>query len=351
MSAHEVTRSSFRQACTLAKGDIRDGAILSRSYVIMNALAAVIACYGLLENSPAVVIGAMVVAMLLGPILGIALGIVDGDRTVLRKALASELFGIGLVYAVAMILGFIHHDLPITQEIMARTAPNFMDLMIALAGGAAGAYALIAPHLGLSLVGVAVATALVPPLCASALLLARGDFVQAGNAFLLAFTNVVAIHFSASGVFLIFKCDRESLKPRAIWAAAKRDLLGTAILLVLAVILVGNVRNVIAEQTFRTRTTGILRQQIALSRGAYLEDVRFESTPKSRIVRAVVRGPREFTRQEVASVARNLPPDPKGTTVDFRLRFVRTVTITPTGILYDDPDGTERQPGETGLFR
>lgn len=336
MSAIEFTRSKFRQACDMARSDIRDGAVVSRSYVIMNVLSAIIACYGLLENSPAVIIGAMVVALLLGPIMGIAIGIVDGDKIVLRKALVTEFIGTGLVCAVSLILGWIHHDMPLTQEIISRTAPNFMDLMIALAGGAAGAYTLIAPGLGLSLVGVAVATALVPPLSASGILLARGDYALAGNAFLLFFTNVIAIHFSASVIFVIFKCDRESVKPRAILNSLKRDWLGSAVLLVLGVILINNLLGVVSEQDFRTRTLGVLQQQIGLYPGAYLEEVRYESMPESRIVRAVVRGPFEFTPQEVASVASKLPPDPKGLTLDFRLRFVQTITITPNGIIYTD---------------
>ena len=112
----------------------------------MNILATIIACYGLFANSPAVVIGAMVVAMLLGPIIGIALGVVEADNTTLRKALVSESIGILIVYVTALIIGFVQRDLQVTDEILARTAPNFIDLMIALAGGAAGAYALLSPR-------------------------------------------------------------------------------------------------------------------------------------------------------------------------------------------------------------
>jgi uncharacterized hydrophobic protein (TIGR00271 family) len=124
----------------------------------MNALAATIASYGLFANSPAVVIGAMLVALLMGPIVGVSLALVDSDAGILLKSLLSLLSGVVGVLVTAFIIGAVHKDMPITSEIIARTAPNFLDLMIALAGGAAGAYATVSFRLSLALVGVAIAT-------------------------------------------------------------------------------------------------------------------------------------------------------------------------------------------------
>src|SRR5271166_1121953 len=146
------------------------------AYAIMNCLAAVIACYGLFENSPAVVIGAMIIAMLLGPIAGVSMGIVDRNNHLLRKALATLAGGLAVTYGTAFIIGLVHSEFPLTAEIYARTAPNLMDLMIALGGGAAGAYSMISSRLNVAFVGVAIATALVPPLSASAICLARGEY-------------------------------------------------------------------------------------------------------------------------------------------------------------------------------
>jgi uncharacterized membrane protein len=84
--------------------------------------------------------------------MGIALGVVDADNITLRKSIIAELFGVLIVYLTALIIGVIHRNLLITDEILARTAPNFIDLMIALAGEAARAYALVFPRMGLSLV-------------------------------------------------------------------------------------------------------------------------------------------------------------------------------------------------------
>src|SRR5208337_3518930 len=95
--------------------DIHDNAVFSTAFLTMNALATVVACYGLLEDS-AVVIGAMVIATLLGPITGIVLALVDGDNGLLRKALLAEASGVVLVLCMALLIGVIHRGAPLTRE-------------------------------------------------------------------------------------------------------------------------------------------------------------------------------------------------------------------------------------------
>ena len=158
------------------RANINSNSAFDAAYVTMNGLATVVACYGLFANSPAVVIGAMIIAMLLGPIVGVSLGLVDKNNELVRKALPTLVGGFLIVYGTAFILGVIHRDFPLTDEIYARTTPNLMDLMIALGGGAAGALSMISSRLSVAFVGVAIATALVPPLSASAICLARGEY-------------------------------------------------------------------------------------------------------------------------------------------------------------------------------
>lgn len=121
--------------------NIRKGAELNIAFTLMNILAATIACYGLLANSPAIIIGAMIVALLLGPIAGVALSLADNDTGLLLRSLLTLAAGTGVVMATSFIIGFLHRDIPISGEILDRTAPNLIDLMVALAGGTAGAYA------------------------------------------------------------------------------------------------------------------------------------------------------------------------------------------------------------------
>jgi uncharacterized hydrophobic protein (TIGR00271 family) len=204
---------------------VREASEPSRVYWVMNALSTVIACYGLFANSPAVVIGAMVVAMLLRPISGIALGLNDSDRPLLRTALISLGGGIAWILAIAVVVGVIHRDVPLTGEILSRTDPRLFDLIIALAGGAAGAVAVLSPKVGTAIVGVAVATALVPPLAAAGILLARADFALAGGALLLALTNVVAIQVAFSAVFWVSGYRRlTAIRDRGLLAFLPRPL-------------------------------------------------------------------------------------------------------------------------------
>jgi len=106
----------------------------------MNAAATLLAGFGLLQNSPAVIIGAMLVAMLLGPIVGIALGLAEADVTLLGRSLVAEVVGVIWVLTIAYVLGTASRSLSIGSEILNRTSPTILDLLIGLVGGLAGAF-------------------------------------------------------------------------------------------------------------------------------------------------------------------------------------------------------------------
>jgi uncharacterized hydrophobic protein (TIGR00271 family) len=196
--------------------NIHDNAVFNTAFLIMNALATVVACYGLLEDSAAVVVGAMVIATLLGPITGIALALVDGDNKLLRAALLAEATGAILVLCIALIIGVTHRDAPLTREILSRTTPTLFDLMIALAAGAAGAYASASSRLSAGLVGVAIATALVPPLAVCGICLGRGEVSMGCGALLLFATDLVAIQLASSVVLWLCGLNKSTL--RKTWA-------------------------------------------------------------------------------------------------------------------------------------
>jgi len=327
-----------------ARENISAGSAFNLPYLAMNTLAAIIASYGLFANSPAVVIGAMIVAMLLGPIIGVALALVDSDISLLRRGLSTLAGGVVGVMVTSFILGLIHKDVPITNEIMARTAPNLIDLMIALAGGAAGAYATVSPRLSVAFVGVAIATALVPPLSSASILFARGEYQLGFGAFLLAFTNMVAIQFASSSVLWLTGFRRVTRKRGLGWVPfVRRNVLSMTILTVLAVLLTRNLQHVIAKQLFETSVRETLRQQVGASSGYHLAEVRFETTEDTTIVRAVVRGPNPPSAQLVASVESLLPAVPDGTSIELRVRFVQTAIINRDGLLYTDTDFGESE--------
>jgi len=322
--------------------NIQKGAELNAAFILMNILAATIASYGLFANSPAIIIGAMIVAMLLGPIAGIALSLVDGDIRLLMRSLFTLLLGTIVVMVTAFIIGLLHRDIPITQEILARTAPNLIDLMVALAGGAAGAYASVSPRLSTALVGVAIATALVPPLSSASILFAHGELGLGLGAFFLTFTNMVAIQFASSVVLWITGFRRVShTSGLSLSVFLRRNAISIVILLILAFVLTTSLHKSIAQQLFETATRVTLQNIINKSTGSHLAEVRFEVVPDKKtagttIVRALVRGPHPPSASQVAAMEAQLPSPTDGTAVELRIRFIETTIINRNGQLYQD---------------
>jgi uncharacterized hydrophobic protein (TIGR00271 family) len=303
----------------------------------MNALATVIACYGLFTNSPAVVIGSMVVAMLLNPIAGVAMSLNNSDQPLLRTALLSLAGGIAWILAIATIVGLIHRDVPLTAEVLSRTKPDLFELIIALASGAAGAVAVLSPRVGTALVGVAVATALVPPLAASGILLARGEFVLASGAFLLAVTNVAAIQVAFSAVFWVGGYRRITAVGRGGFLAfLRQDLLSVGFLVLLAIAFGVQLHNAINTSLFESGVRAVLRQRFNEISGFRVVDVSLAKQRGATIVRAVIRGPKVPSPEIVATAQSDLPTAPDGSTLRLRVRFVETVIVTPQGPGVDD---------------
>lgn len=188
---------------------MRDESDLDFSFILLVLLSSVIATLGLLMNSPATIIGAMLVAPLMSPIIGLGLGSIRGDDRLLRDATKALLQGAVLAVFIASLLALSNRLIPfvpltadqLPSEVMARTRPTPMDLGIALAGGLAAAFALAMPNISAALPGVAIATALLPPLSVVGIGLAYQRWDVAGGAFLLFITNSVAIAASAMLVF------------------------------------------------------------------------------------------------------------------------------------------------------
>jgi uncharacterized hydrophobic protein (TIGR00271 family) len=329
--------------------NIRKAAELNIAFLLMNVLAATIASYGLFANSPAVIIGAMIVAMLLGPIAGIALALVESDMKLLQHSFITLLVGTTVVMLTAFIIGLCHRDIPITREILSRTAPNLIDLMVALAGGAAGAYASVSPRLGTALVGVAIATALVPPLASASILFAHGELRLGAGAFFLTFTNMVAIQF-ASSVVLWLTGFRNVSTALGLSASAfiKRNAVSIVILLALAFVLTGSLHRTIEEQLFQTTARYTLTKIIDSSPGSHLADVWFEkvsdnASAEKIIVRAVVRGPSPPSPGQIGNMEAQIPPPPGSAAVELRIRFVQTDIFTRNGQLYKDTKFRDRE--------
>ena len=169
-------------------------------FVALIFLSTLIATLGLIQNSPAVVIGAMLVAPLMTPIVAIGLGLAQSNIRLIDGAARTVTYGFATALVVGLITGLLTCDEK-TAEMIARETPNFRDLIIALASGVAAAYAMGRPNLISALPGVAIAAALVPPVATSGIGLSLGDWHLAGGALLLFLANIVAIVLGTAFTF------------------------------------------------------------------------------------------------------------------------------------------------------
>ena len=249
------------------------------------------------------------------------------------KAAAGSLAG-GVVWilAIAFVVGLVHRDVPITAEILSRTKPDLFNLIIAFAGGAAGAIAVLSPRVGTAIVGVAVATALVPPPAAAGLLAARADFTLARGAFLLALTNIAAIQVAFSAVFWIGGYRQiTTIDQPGFFAFLRKDFLGVGFIVILAIVLGIQLHNAIKTSLFESGVRAALRQCFDNSSGFHLVDVRLARQGASTVVTAIIRGLRAPPANKVASAQAALPLSPDGSSLSLRVRFVETVIVTPQG--------------------
>ena len=177
--------------------------LLSARYVLMIMMSAGIAVLGLLLSSPAVVIGAMLLSPLMGPIMGLGFAIATGDFYWMRISARSLAVGTVLSILFCAIIVYFSPLQTVTTEIAARTRPNLFDLGVALFSAIAGAYAMIRGREG-TIVGVAIATALMPPLAVVGFGLATLNWTVFSGSLLLYFTNLMTITFTAAGMARIY---------------------------------------------------------------------------------------------------------------------------------------------------
>ena len=205
--AQQARRIAREELQATLRASVEGGPVF-RTTVILSAIVATI---GLVQDSPAVVIGAMVIAPLLGPNMALALATTLGDRELLRNALVRNLEGVLLALLSVLVLGLVYEADPDIGELAARAKISPSDLVLALASGAAGALAFTS-GVSATLVGVMVAVALLPPLATAALFLTSGEFGLAGRAAMLVWANVVCVNLSAVCVFLWRR-----VRPRTWW--------------------------------------------------------------------------------------------------------------------------------------
>ena len=213
---------------------LQSNSLFDFDFIALTMLSTMIAALGLIQNSGAVVIGAMLVAPLMNPLASIGYSLALGHVNLIRNSMYTVMFGFATALAIGMIIGSL---VQITSwiglvgqgvncngsEIQGRVHPNLLDWFVAFVSGVAAAYAMGRPKLLSALPGVAIAAALVPPIATSGLLLSVGQFQLSIGALLLFFTNIVAIvlgtacAFWAVGIGVGVKEKRKEGKPELVW--------------------------------------------------------------------------------------------------------------------------------------
>lgn len=180
---------------------ILTGAVLDRNFIVLTFLSTIVAAIGLVQNNVAVLVGAMVIAPLLGPNLAFAFGTAIGDKNLMIKGLRTAFVGMVMALGLSMSVPYL---LPVDihgAELMSRTSVGFDGIVLALASGAAGALS-ITTGLSTTLVGVMVAVAILPPAATVGIMAAAGEISLALGALTLLAVNIVCVNLSAKIVFL-----------------------------------------------------------------------------------------------------------------------------------------------------
>ncbi len=215
--------------------DISDIAQLSKVFIVMVILSSIVGAIGVLNNNVAVIIGAMVIAPLLGPNTALSLATVLGDVDLGKRAIKTNFSGILIALILSTILGFILTVNPTIPEILLRTHSGLGSVTLALASGIAGALSFTVGFRS-TLIGVMVAVALLPPLVTSGLLLGSGHISLALGAFLLFLINLVCVNLSGVFTFVIQKI--RPIKEDRIELAKKLTYTAIAVWLILLLIFI-----------------------------------------------------------------------------------------------------------------
>ncbi len=194
-----ASEEQYRELFAALRSEAKFGA----TFVLMMIFSTVLATVGLFLNSASVIIGAMLLAPLMQPIVAFSMGALRGDRGLIYNGAKSVLLGVGLVLLSAMAITKLLPFSQVTSEMAGRLHPSLLDLIVAIVSGLAAAYAKNNPKISGSLVGVAIAVALVPPLSTAGIGLGWSDLGIFWHAFLLFLTNFVGIVLAAGLVFMV----------------------------------------------------------------------------------------------------------------------------------------------------
>jgi uncharacterized hydrophobic protein (TIGR00271 family) len=289
--------------------DLYQGRQFDAVYAIMLVLSCLIALLGLLVNSPAVIIGAMLISPLMGPILSCGLALTLAEWTMGWKAARNVAFSVLEAVLIAALATALSPLREATPEILARSNPNLMDLLIAFFSGVAGVLALTSRKPGLTIIpGVAIATAVMPPLATTGYGLATGQWGIFRGSFLLFFTNLAAIIISADLVFLFvgFRPRHRMLQHEHHIMVRYRILAATLILAVISAPLLRTLLSAARQARVRQEITRTLRSDLQRPGISQVSGIEFDLRDGEVSIEATLRTTEYVQLSEVRRVEERL---------------------------------------------
>ena len=255
---------------------VKDECDLGGRYIFMTSMSAGIAVLGLILSSPAVVIGAMLLSPLMGPIIGAGFALAIWDVKWMREAGRTLFIGAVASILLAALISWMSPIQTITPEIASRTNPSLLDLAVALFSGLAGSYAMIRGRAG-TIVGVAIAVALMPPLAVVGFGLATWNWTVFGGALMLFITNLVTIAATSAFIARLYGF-RSSLSKKRGWVQSSIII---AALVILAVPLTLSLRNIAFQATSERTIQTVVKNQFDTRARLDQLDVDWDSSPLS----------------------------------------------------------------------
>jgi len=302
---------------------------LSSDFLTLLAGATTIATLGLFQNSPAVIIGAMIIAPLMRPLVCLSLASITADVKSLSRGVFTLIIGTAIGMSIATAIALSLKSLELTPEILGRTQPTLLDLGVALAAGAIGAYCQTDKRLSDTLAGVAISVALVPPLSVVGIGLAYNDLTVASGAALLYATNLVGITIAGAIVFLIKGYSPLSVAKTGLYVSA-------GFILLLAVPLALSMRELILQNQISAHIRSILKEKTHTFRGIQLKEVQVKRYRTPMMVNATVYSSEAQITSNQVKLVQDLLAKEIGLPIEFRLRIVpakeiTAIEITPAG--------------------
>lgn len=299
------------------------------SFYLLLIASALIASFGLVANSTAVIIGAMVVSPLMTPILGISLALVRSDSKLLGRALVAELLGIVLAISVSTLFGLIPLAIEPTSEMLLRTQPNLLDLLVAVFAGFAGAYAMVDERISPALPGVAIATAIVPPLSNIGLCISLGSYEGAVGSSLLFIANFFSILVVASIVFVAAGLEKRAQDVSRM-SYVKRFGIAVVGFLAVAVFLTQSLEQIIEIRDTKLTITRSLKKEFKnLFNVSLKEEIHHKEKDKLYVL-ATVQTPRTLTPIQVKNIQTSMS-EQINMPVELVIRNILAKDITSTG--------------------